>query len=270
MKYELLIQIINYNTKEYLKICLNSLLNDLSDCSINYHIIVLDNASKDNLTDIEQMCHGQSVSVKYSTKNLGFGGGHNYISKLAESKFILILNSDLKFIEKNTVKRLYENISNNSRYDVVGPRLVEEDLKQQQFDHGELKGMMSKIKNNYGSSYWKARDEPVEAAWVSGAVLMLSTDVFKNVGGFDEKFFLYKEEEDLCKRIRDSGIKILYDPTVSVMHFGHVVAKRSEHFSNSMNYYLEKHFKNNFSYKLLNTVKIIKDILIHRKIQERK
>ena len=69
--------------------------------------------------------------------------------------------------------------------------------------------------------------------------------------------------------MRDAGEKILYDPEVSVMHYGHVVAKRSEHFSNSMNYYLDKHFRDNVSYKIINAFKVVKDLAFYGKVRER-
>ncbi|MBK8549619.1 MAG: glycosyltransferase family 2 protein [Ignavibacteria bacterium] len=270
MKYDLLIQIINYNTKKYLAVCLESLFNDLNDSGINYKVIVLDNNSNDNLEELEKIYADKSISFHYSKKNLGFGGGHNFISALEESKYILILNSDIKFIEKDSVRRLLDTLTSSKIYKVSGPKLVEEDLAQQRFDHGELRGIVSWVKNNYGSSYWKPREKPVEAAWVSGAVFLIETDLYRKVKGFDENFFLYKEEEDLCKRIRTEGEKILYDPAVSVMHYGHVVAKRSEHFSNSMNYYLDKHFRDNLSYKVLHAFKVFKDIALHGKVKERR
>ncbi len=269
MKYDLLIQIINYNTKKYLAVCLESLFTDLNESGINYKVIVLDNKSGDDLEEFEKLYAGKNISFHYSKDNLGFGGGHNFISKMEDSNCILILNSDIKFIEKDTVKRLYERLKGSNVYKVTGPRLVEEDMMQQRFDHGEIHGISSWVKNNYGSSYWKPCSKPVEAAWVSGAVFMIRTDLFKKINGFDENFFLYKEEEDLCKRIRDNGEKILYDPTVTVMHYGHVVAKRNEHFSNSMNYYLDKHFRDKISYKILNAFKIAKDLAFYGKIKER-
>lgn len=269
MKYDILIQIINYNTRKYLETCLESLFNDLKGSDLNYKIIVLDNNSSDNLEDLRKLYESKSISFYKSEKNLGFGGGHNFISGLEDSRYILILNSDIKFIEKNSVKRLYEKLIESDRYKVSGPKLVEEDMNPQKFDHGEIQGVSSWIKNNYGSSYWKERDTEAEAAWVSGAVFLIERDLFENIKGFDENFFLYKEEEDLCKRIRDAGEKILYDPNVRVMHYGHVVAKRSEHFSNSMNYYLDKHFRNNVSYKIINAVKIAKDLAVYGKVRER-
>lgn len=269
MKYDLIIQIINYNTKKYLMTCLDSLLNDLNGSGINYRIIVLDNNSNDDLEDLKIMYESMSISFQDSKKNLGFGGGHNYISTLGDSRYILILNSDIKFIEDRSVERLYKKLDSSNEFKVSGPKLVEEDMKPQRFDHGELQGVTSWIKNNYGSSYWRERDRDTEAAWVSGAVFLIERDLFEKIKGFDENFFLYKEEEDLCKRIRNAGEKILYDPEVSVMHYGHVVAKRSEHFSDSMNYYLDKHFRDNVSYKIINAFKVVKDLAIHGKVKER-
>ncbi|MEZ4690870.1 MAG: glycosyltransferase [Ignavibacteria bacterium] len=269
MKYDLIIQIINYNTRKYLETCLESLFNDLNGCSINFKIIVLDNDSDDDLSDLVKLYEGKSISFHDSDKNLGFGGGHNYMSAMEKSKYILILNSDIKFIEDRSVERLYKKLDSSIKYKVIGPRLVEEDMKPQRFDHGELQGVASWIKNNYGSSYWRVRDRDTEAAWVSGAVFLIERELFEKIKGFDENFFLYKEEEDLCKRVRDAGEKILYDPEVSVMHYGHVVAKRSEHFSNSMNYYLDKHFRDNVSYKIINAFKVVKDLAFYGKVRER-
>ncbi len=269
MKYDLLIQIINFNTKRHLDTCLKSLFDDLEDFEISYKVIILDNNSDDNLGELEKKYEDQIISFHYSKKNLGFGAGHNFISAMQDSRYILILNSDIRFIEANSVKRLYERLIGSSSYKVSGPRLVEEDMTPQRFDHGELEGITSWMKNNYGSSYWKPRSKPAEAAWVSGAVLLIETGLFRSVNGFDEKFFLYNEEEDLCKRIREAGERILYDPTVSVMHYGHVVAKRSEHFSDSMNYYLDKHFRGNLRYRILHSFKILKDLTLHGKVRER-
>ena len=267
--YDLQIQIINYNTKRYLEVCLDGLFKDLKDSGLKYKVLVLDNNSDDDLSDTEEKYSGEEISFSNSDKNLGFGGGHNFLSKKTDSKFVLILNSDIKFIQPDTVKNLYERLISKSEFSVAGPKLLLEDLSCQEFDHGELHGIYSWMKNNYGSSYWKPRDSEAEAAWVSGAVFLCDKKVFEKVNGFDEKFFLYKEEEDLCKRIREDGFKILYFPEVRVLHIGHVVAKRSIHFSDSMDHFLNKHYRKNMSYKILDTIKKIKDISLYGKVRQR-
>lgn len=266
---QLLIQIINYNTKDYLDECLNGLFTDLRDFPEGHLTVVLDNNSNDDLTDIEEKYRNERTVFLRSGKNLGFGGGHNYISRKYPGNYFLILNSDLRFIERSTVRRLYERLSADKSLTAIGPKLVLEDMTPQQFDHGALNGFMAMLKNNYGSSYWSETDSERKAAWVSGAVFMCKTEAFNSIGGFDEKFFLYKEEEDLCLRLRKNGGKILYYPQVKVMHIGHVVARRSEHFANSMDYFLDKHFRDKPSFRILDAVKSVKDRILYGRVRER-
>jgi GT2 family glycosyltransferase len=79
-----------------------------------------------------------------------------------------------------------------------------------------------------------------EVAWVSGAALLMQRSTFNEIDGFDENFFLYKEEEDLCLRIRKKGHSVLYDPNVKILHFGSVVAFKDKYFAASLAYYREK------------------------------
>jgi N-acetylglucosaminyl-diphospho-decaprenol L-rhamnosyltransferase len=262
LKYDLLIQIINYKTKDYLADCLESLFNDLGGMDINYKIIILDNASGDDLSEMENKYKNKNFSVHYSNVNYGFGGGHNFLSTTEDSEYILILNPDILFIEGSSIKRLYERIKKDREYAVIGPRLVVEDRTQQPFDHGELFGAIAWIKNNAAGACWRERNNESESAWVAGTVFLIRRDAFECVHGFDEIFFLYKEEEDLCLRLREKGYKVLYYPCVSVLHIGHVVAKRDLHFDNSMKYYIEKHFKNKLSYKVLSAIKSVRNKII--------
>jgi hypothetical protein len=81
--------------------------------------------------------------------------------------------------------------------------------------------------------------------------MLISKEWFDKVGGFDDHFFLYKEENDLCLRIREIGGCVIYDPTVNVFHHSSVVAKKSEHMRASVDYYFEKHYRNRRTYPLL-------------------
>lgn len=245
---DLVIQIVNYKTKDYLGSLLADLIKDLENSELKYEINILDNNSGDNLLEIENKYRQQNVSFYYSDKNLGFGGGHNFLSKKSNSKYILILNPDIRFIEKRTIDRLFFRISNDEKIKVVGPKLLTEERKPQAWDHSELKSLLAKISLWSGNSYWKNRDKTIEVAWVSGAVFLIEKLIFDKINGFDEKFFLYKEEEDLCLRIRNLGYDILYIPDIKIMHIGSVVAKLSNHMQKSMEYFLKKHFKNKFGY----------------------
>lgn len=237
---DLIVQIVNYKTKKYLPNCIGGVMNDLKDFSISYKILILDNNSGDDLKDLESKYIEQEVEFYYSDKNLGFGGGHNFLAKRAESKYILILNPDIKFIGEKTISRLLSLIKNSKETAVVGPLLMNEGGVQH-WDHGELKGFKSWIAMKTGSSYWKSRSEAGEVAWVSGAFFLILREVFYIVEGFDDKFFLYKEEEDLCLRIRKLGYKVIYSPLIKAFHYGSVVASKDIYFDASDKYFYQKH-----------------------------
>ena len=96
----------------------------------------------------------------------------------------------------------------------VGPQLVAADGAVDPRDHGELRGFRARVAQAAGHSHYRRRDEPADAAWVSGAACLVARRWFDAVGGFDTGFFLYKEEEDLFLRIRQAGGRVLYMPTV--------------------------------------------------------
>ena len=251
---DLAIQIINYKTKKYLKNCLDDLLIDLRTSDLNYEINVLDNDSGDNLLDLEEKYSKNKIHFHYSTRNLGFGDGHNFLAKKATSKFILILNPDIKLFEKKTIKRLFSEMDKNNNIKTAGPKLITKEGEAQRWDHGELSGMLAKIMQRMGHGYWKDLKSASEVAWISGAVLMIETKTFKEINGFDENFFLYKEEEDLCFRVRQTGGEIWYFPQIKIMHIGSIVAKQYEHIEKSSKLYDEKHLKNKPGFLVFRTI----------------
>jgi hypothetical protein len=80
--------------------------------------------------------------------------------------------------------------------------------------------------------------------------MLISHGAFDAVGGFDERFFLYKEDEDLCLRLRRGGAQVLYEPAVTVRHLGSVVARRPEELARSERYFIEKHLDGRRSQRL--------------------
>nr|AIA14565.1 Glycosyl transferase family 2 [uncultured bacterium]AIA14850.1 Glycosyl transferase family 2 [uncultured bacterium] len=231
----LAIQYVNYKTKHYLKDSLLSLVVDAEKSGINYHVYILDNASGDDLSDLQQ----DKVTIMTSEVNIGFGAGHNLLSEQHASDYMLLLNPDTLLVEENTVERMIRSLEQSVDAVALGPCLIGADKKPQAWDHGELdfkSGLYSP------KSYWKKRTKKSEVAWVSGAASLIKTDAFKNVGGFDKDFFLYKEEEDLLLRLRQSGLKTFYDPSIKVLHIGSVVANKDlPYFEESIAIYDRKH-----------------------------
>ena len=233
---------MNYKTKAYLTECLRSIIADVRDApEISYNIAVLDNASGDDLSDIKSLFPEADIEVLLSQENLGFGRGHNALANNREERYLLLLNPDTKIIEPHTIARLLKSMEKLAA-DVLGPRLVTAENKTQRWDHGELNGLFARIALAYGRSCWRERKKPLPVAWVSGAVFLIKNKEFADAGGFDPNFFLYKEEEDLCLRLRQKGKMIFYDPEISVLHYGSVVAKKSEYMEKSRAYFMQKHF----------------------------
>lgn len=147
---DLSIQTINYNTKKYLIDCLNGLLKDLKDSAIQYEVLVLDNDSADNLSDLET----DYPEIKFfkSEKNGGFSWGHNFLSSRGSGEYILILNPDIKFIEQSTVARLLAKLKEEESRGAcaIGPKLLNSQKLPQKYDHGELQGIRAWIAKRGG------------------------------------------------------------------------------------------------------------------------
>jgi N-acetylglucosaminyl-diphospho-decaprenol L-rhamnosyltransferase len=160
------------------------------------------------------------------------------------AEFLLLLNPDTEFVEERTTERLLDSVARRPAVVAAGPRLVGPDGRAQRWDHGRLHGIRAQISNRGGASYWRETSERQDVAWVSGAAMLVRHAAFAAVDGFDERFFLYKEDEDLCLRLRRAGGVIAYEPSVRVRHHGSVVAGRGAELARSERYFIEKHFAN--------------------------
>lgn len=221
------IQIVNYKTKSYLGACLESLVRDVEHSGLQYTIAILDNASGDVLSDMKEKFPGQPIEIIQNDKNVGFGAGHNILAKNAAAEYLFFLNPDTRIIEPNTVARLLQRIK-TSDAQVVGPRLVTEGGRTQWYDHAELEGFKAWVALQSGHSYWRERKEVGKVAWTCGAAFLIERSWFEKLGGFDENFFMYKEEEELCWRLRAAGGSVIYDPTITLFHHAGVVGKKSK------------------------------------------
>ncbi|TSC53359.1 MAG: hypothetical protein LiPW39_300 [Parcubacteria group bacterium LiPW_39] len=243
---DIAIQIVNYNTKKYLIDCVNDVINDLKNCGISYRILVLDNDSQDDLSDLREK-YKETVNFYKSEKNLGFGAGHNFLARKLDTDFLLILNPDLKFVGKDTVARMLDFFQKNEdkKIAVAGPLLFN-DEGNQRWDHGDFKGLIPGFFTRLGLNYWRNTDKITEVAWVSGAFFLVRRNAFVAVEGFDENFFLYGEEVDFCLRLRKLGYKTIYNPNIKVFHYVSVVASKNKYLDDSDLYFLEKHLKKEF------------------------
>ncbi len=237
MPLDVAIQVVSYRTRRHLEACLRTVLDDLSDGDLDVRVLVLDNASGDDLSALA--ARHPEVEFDVAEQNLGFGAGHNALAARHDAAALLFLNPDARFIEPRTVARLLAALGGDVQ--AVGPQLVSASGDVEPFDHGELHGFRARVAQAAGDTYYRQRDAPADVAWVSGAACLVARRAFDAVGGFDPGFFLYKEEEDLFLRIRRGGGRVRYLPSVRVRHDAAATASRETHLPDSAARFMEKH-----------------------------
>jgi N-acetylglucosaminyl-diphospho-decaprenol L-rhamnosyltransferase len=236
---EVAVQIVNYNTKPYLERCLAAVQRDLDESGIAAAILVIDNDSDDDLSDLQAAY--PRVGFQQSERNVGFGAAQNVLARAHDARAILLLNPDTELVEPRTVARLLAVLDGDPGVAAVGPRLVGADGAGQRWDHGELDGAWARLARAAGHSHYRPRAARADVAWISGACALVDRSHFDAAGGFDPQFFLYKEEEDLFLRIRRAGGRVVYEPAVAAVHHGSVSAGRGHHLETSVARYRAKH-----------------------------
>ncbi|MGA9362798.1 MAG: glycosyltransferase family 2 protein [Bacteroidota bacterium] len=191
--------------------------------------VVVDNNSTDGSVECLRR-EFSDVRLLPLSENRGFGAGSNKGADVALGEFLFFLNSDTVLTEDTPIL-LATMMQGNPYIGVCGPRVViGDDSFQLSFgsdpsllNEWKLRGMRKRLQRSDASV--QAEFEPRYSAtrevdWVTGAALMIRRDVFQKVGGFDETFFMYFEDADLCRRVRKLGLKVLYVPSTKIIHFG--------------------------------------------------
>jgi N-acetylglucosaminyl-diphospho-decaprenol L-rhamnosyltransferase len=215
--------VVNYNAKEYLLTCLESLYRERVAM-----VVVADNGSTDG--------SGQAVSEHFPAAkwvptgaNLGYGTGANVGAALVDGAYLLVCNADV-IVEEGAVATLRRFLATNPEVAVVGPRIVDSsgalypsarrfpDLLEA-LGHGIVGQFWegNPFSRRYRMTNWDhARAQEVD--WVSGAFFLARREAWDAVGGFDGTYFMYLEDVDLCWRLRRAGWSMAYEPAAQVMH----------------------------------------------------
>lgn len=218
MNKKISVIIVAYNSQKFIEKCISQVLKNLPQ---NGEIIVLDNASVDKTVQIlEEFL--PKITLIESRKNLGFAKGNNLAAKKALGEYLFFLNPDTE-IKGPTFEDLIDFYERTPDSGIIGPRLVmpngeiQSSVMKLPTIWGAMKEFILGIKNSY-LPYMPECSKPCEVECVFGAAMLIKKELFWKVGGFDEKFFLYYEDIDLCKRIRELGKKVYYYPKVTVEH----------------------------------------------------
>lgn len=222
--------IVNWNTREVLRGCLATLSPHLA--GVAYEAIVVDNGSSDGSADMVKRDF-PGVRVVRNRENLGFGRANNIGMAAASGEFFLLLNSDARLTD-GAVVLLLARLKERPEVGVVAPRIVHEDGRLQASARrfpslGRLllsDLWLHRLLGREGAAerllghYWDHSQERA-VDWLVGACLLLRRKVFEDTGGFDPTMFLYGEEVEWCRRIRDRGWTVLFSPAGKVVHLDH-------------------------------------------------
>ncbi|MEL7605871.1 MAG: glycosyltransferase family 2 protein [Sedimentibacter saalensis] len=259
---DLSIIIVNYNTRDLTNQTIDSIIKHTEN--IDYEIIVVDNSSDKN-----QQCRykNEQVIILPDIDNHGFGHACNVGAKAAKGELLLFLNSDT-LINDSSLMKCVQYMKNNQNIGVLGARIL---LRDGTLDHGCKRGFPTPSAAFY---YYAGLDKKYPASRkfgayrqtflcetvtnevdsVSGAFLMISKVLFENINGFDETFFMYGEDLDLCYRVKEKGYKVIYYPEAVIIHLkGQSGLHKSSkiviyHFYNAMLLFYKKHYKNKYNF----------------------
>jgi len=237
---DLSIIIVSYNNKDLLKGAITSIYENTAN-RLKYEIIVVDNNSTDGTLKMLSESFPKVKTID-NDKNLGFAAANNIGLLVAKGKNIIFLNNDT-FVLNDALFKMNTFLNSDPNIGGITPRLLEAD---------EMTTQHQGRKNN---RIWESKK--VKAIkFASGTALMVRKIVLDRVGSFDESFFFYNEDLDLCKRIIDRGFKIYYYPQAEIIHYG---GKSSEQVSTLAIseglrggiYYAYKHYRILFPFYLI-------------------
>ncbi len=224
---ELSIVIVNYNSFKLLQNCLESIFKHSTGCG--FEIIVIDNNSSKGHVDYVVREFDEITLIKNKI-NKGFGAANNQGLAIAKGKYVLFLNNDTILFE-NTIKKVFDFAETINENSIIGCKLLNKDksLQHSVYDFPSLLNVFtsnfflyslfpkSKLFNKYHLMNRRI-NETTEVDVVTGAFLFGTKNKLQEIGGFDERFFFYNEETDLCYRFKKNGGKIYYFPMTAIVH----------------------------------------------------
>ncbi|MFH1288582.1 MAG: glycosyltransferase family 2 protein [bacterium] len=228
---QLTISIVNWNTKELLQNCLNSIFQNYTGS--DFEVIVIDNNSNDGSFEMLERYFPQVKKIK-NKENQGFGKANNQGMAISKGRYILVLNPDI-VIRKESIEKMLDFLDNNKDAGAVGAKLINPDGTIQ------MKGFYRKFPSlpqillfktvlhrifihfsGITSRYWEYQDtnSPHEVDQIPGACILVKREVLEKIGGFDEEYFIWYEDVDWCFRMKKTGWKLYYLPDAEITHFG--------------------------------------------------
>jgi len=222
--------LVNYNAGNELAVALRSIQSDCAQ--VEWEAVVVDNASSDNSAAIVETF--PRATLIRNPANVGFGRAVNQAAAVARAPRLLLVNPDCRLVS-GAISTLRSVLDAEPSCAVVGPRIFDPDGTVQGSARGDpdmLTGLFGRTgalrvllpflpvarRNVVVEDAVRTGASSVVVDWLSGACMLIRRDAFTAAGGFDERFFLYWEDADLCRRLRNRGFQVRYVPGASAVH----------------------------------------------------
>ncbi len=253
--------IVNYNVKHFAEQCLRSV--EAATGSLSVEVFLVDNGSSDESVEYLRS-RFPSVTIIDNGENLGFGRANNIAFKRAQGRYLFVLNPDT-LLGEDTLHALVEYMDEHPRAGAAGPKILTRDGS---FDVTSKRGFptpwvafcrfsglarlfpMSEFFGRYDLLYLSP-DQPAEIDSLVGSCMIVRSDVYREIGGFDEDYFMFGEDIDWCYRMKQTGWQIHYAPVTTIVHFKGESTRRSNinrdrAFYGAMHLFVEKHFRGRY------------------------
>lgn len=218
---KLSIIIVNYNGQRFFDGCLKSIAEHVP---FEHEVIVVDNASTDGSAEYLRSTYPK-IRLIESESNLGFSGGNNLGARSAKGEYLLLLNNDTLILDDLSLA--IDLMERDASIGALGARMLGKD-REYRYSAGYFPEPWRLIKFSLlyrqcgdfrlGTFPEKIDFYPVD--WVEGSFLLTPTEVWRKLGGLDEKYFMYVEDIDYARNVVDLGKRVVYCPKMSYVHFG--------------------------------------------------
>ncbi|MEZ4803788.1 MAG: glycosyltransferase family 2 protein [Gelidibacter sp.] len=272
---QLSVIILNYNVRFFLELCLKSVEAAVTD--LEAEIIVVDNHSSDDSCQMVKQLFPKVILIE-NKENYGFSKGNNIGVAQAKGEYVCILNPDT-VVAEDTFKILLDFAKSKPKTGIVGCKLVDgkghflpESKRNVPTPLVSIKKILGNSKSYYANHL--NEDETGEVDILVGAFMLLKRNVYNEINGFDEDYFMYGDDMDLSYRVAKAGYQNYYNPSTTVIHFkgestlkDKIYAKR---FNEAMQIFFKKHFKPNAFYNALIWAGVKGIILLNPKPKQEK
>lgn len=213
--------IVTYNNRDVIEECVDTILNNTRE--LNFTLFVVDNGSTDGTVDIIREKYPK-VKIIRNEDNLGFGHGHNKVLRLIDSEYHVVINPDIS-MDMDAITPLCEYLEEHVNVAMITPMVLNEDGTQQhlpKYCPSIRHVIISKFKPfKYLRKEYTRENEnlttPTRIEFCTGCFFVIRTSAFKELEGFDQRFFMYCEDADLSRRIRIFN-EIIFYPYAHVIH----------------------------------------------------